>query len=389
MDDRIYCDNNATTRVAPKVLEAMLPFYGEHYGNASSVHAFGREAKAALDLARGHVASLIGAEPNEIVFVSGGTESDNLAIQGVIHSSPRPEKHIITSKIEHHAVWHSCRAMEKEGVRVTYLDIDSRGIVDPTDVEAAITPNTLLISIMLANNETGTLEPLEIISSIAQKKQIKVHTDAVQAIGKISVKVDTLGVDLLSLSGHKLHAPKGIGALYLRKGTRLSPLLHGGGHERNRRAGTENIAQIAGLGKACEMADQGLAQNAQFMRELRDSFEEQVFRLIPDVHRNGDPHLRLPNTSNLRFSGVDGEGLLINLDLAGVACSTGSACTSGSIDPSHVLSAMGLSRQEALGAVRFSFSKYNHPDEVRRLVKILAATIERLRGLRSLASTEA
>ncbi len=381
MNERIYFDNNATTPVAPEVVEAMLPYYEVHYGNASSIHWFGQQAKASLDQARQQVAATIGAEVNEIVFCSGGTEADNLALQGVVNSSSKSRKHIITSKIEHHAILHTCSFLEKQGVRITYVGVDSQGRVDPAEIEAAITPDTLLISIMQANNETGSIQPIREISDIAHRHSLYFHSDAIQALGKIPVHVDDLGVDLLSLSGHKIHAPKGIGGLFVRKGTRLKSILWGGGHERSRRAGTENIPHIVALGKACDLAGSRLKQNSAYLLGLRDSFEELVFQRIPGAHLNGPPEDRLPNTSNFHFDGVEGEGVLINLDISGVACSTGSACTSGSIEPSHVLAAMGLSRKEAFGAIRFSFSIYNKMEQIKPVVQILARTIERLRSL--------
>jgi cysteine desulfurase len=381
MDTRIYFDNNATTPIAPEVLEAMLPYYTRDFGNPSSVHWFGQQAKKALDQAREQVSALIGAEPNEIVFVGSGTESDNLALQGIVLASPRPVKHLITSNIEHHAILHTSKALEKNGVRATYVGANSRGLINPDEIEAAITPETILISIMLANNETGTLQPLSEIGKIARHHDICFHTDAVQAVGKIPVNVENLCLDLLSISGHKIHAPKGVGALYVRKGTRLSPIIHGGGHERSRRAGTENIPQIAGLGKACEMAGILLEQTSQSIRQLRDYFETEVLRRIPEVEMNGDAEKRLPNTSNLRFTEVEGEGMLINLDLAGIACSTGSACTSGSIDPSHVLSAMGIPREKAFGSIRFSFSRYNTLEEVDHALNLLPGIVERMQAL--------
>lgn len=381
MYERIYFDNNATTPVAPEVIEAMLPYYDVHYGNPSSIHWLGQQAKAALDLARQQVAATIGAEANEIVFCSGGTEADNLALQGVVNSSSKSRKHIITSRIEHHAILHTCIFLEKQGVRITYVGVDSKGRVDPAEIETAITSDTLLISIMQANNETGSIQPIREIADIAHRHSLYFHTDAVQALGKIPVHVNDLGVDLLSLSGHKFHAPKGIGGLFVRKGTRLKSILWGGGHERSRRAGTENIPHIVALGKACDLAGSRLKQNSAYLLELRDSFEKMVFQHIPGAHLNGPPEDRLPNTSNFRFDDVEGEGVLINLDISGVACSTGSACTSGSIEPSHVLAAMGLSRKEAFGAIRFSFSKYNKMEQIKPVVQILARIIERLRSL--------
>jgi cysteine desulfurase len=376
---RIYFDNNATTRVAPEVLEAMLPYYGETFGNPSSVHRFGQEAKAALDRARQQVADLIGAEPNEIVFTSGGTESDNLAIRGIIESSARAKKHMITTQIEHHAVLHTCQALQKIGVDVTYLRVDGKGRVDPLDVRKSIGPDTLLVSVMHSNNEIGTIQPLREIGEIASEHNIYFHTDAVQAAGKVSLDVNALGVDLLSLAGHKFHAPKGIGALYVRKGTRLHPLIFGGGHERSRRAGTENVPQIVGLGMAAELANTQLAELSQNMALLRDAFESMVMEKIPGVSVNGDPHQRTPNTSNLRFEDVESEAMVINLDLSGVACSTGSACSSGSIEPSHVLLALGFSPEEAFQSIRFSFSRYSTQEEVDEVIHLLPAMVRRLR----------
>jgi cysteine desulfurase len=376
---RIYFDNNATTRVAPEVLEAMLPYYREAYGNPSSVHRWGQEAKAALDRSRQQVAQLIQADPNEIVFTSGGTESDNLAIRGIIESSPRARKHMITTQIEHHAVLHTCQALQKNGVQVTYLKVDGKGRVDPQEVSRSIGPDTLLVSVMHSNNEIGTIQPLHDIAEIASEHNIYFHTDAVQAAGKVPLDVGELGVDLLSLAGHKFHAPKGIGALYVRKGTGLNPLIRGGGHERNRRAGTENVPQIVGLGMAAELAKTQLAELSQNMALLRDDFESKVMEKIPGVSVNGDPDQRTPNTSNLRFDDVESEAMVINLDLSGVACSTGSACSSGSIEPSHVLLALGFSPEEAFHSIRFSFSRYTTQEEVDEVVQLLPAMIRRLR----------
>jgi cysteine desulfurase len=383
MNSRIYLDNNATTPVAPEVVEAMLPFYQIHFGNPSSIHWFGQQAKAALDQARQRVANCLGAESNEIVFCSGGTEADNMALLGVVNSSRQSQKHIITSKIEHHAILHPCKFLEKQGVRITYVGVDSQGRVDPAEIEAAITPETLLISIMYANNESGTIQPIQKIAQIARQHKIIFHSDAVQALGKIPVKVDDLGVDLLSFSGHKIHAPKGIGGLFVRKGTSLKPVLFGGGHERSRRPGTENIPCVVALGKACEMVADRQLENTAYLLRLRNSFEELLFQRISGVSLNGHPEYRLPNTSNLRFEDVEGEGVIINLDIAGVAASSGSACTSGSIEPSHVLSAMGLSRNEAFGAIRFSFSIYNKLEEITQTVEILSRILNRMRSLAS------
>ena len=378
---KIYLDNNATTRVAPEVLEAMLPCYQDVYGNASSVHVFGQEAKGLLDNARLQVARLLGAEANEIVFTSGGTESDNLAIRGIVESAPGKDKHVITTLIEHHAVLHCCQALQKTGVKITYLPVDSEGRVDPAAVEKAITPETVLITVMHSNNEIGTTQPLREIGEIARRHDLYFHTDAVQAAGKVPLDVGNLSVDLLSIAGHKFHAPKGVGALYVRKGTRLRPLFFGGAHERNRRAGTENIAQIVGLGAAADLAMDGMEERIESIGELRNYFEGEVFNRIPGVHRNGSPETRLPNTANLRFDLAESEGLVINLDLAGVACSTGSACTSGSIEPSHVLLALGLCHDEAFNCVRFSLSRYSTREEIDIVLNLLPEVVERVRHM--------
>jgi cysteine desulfurase len=376
---RIYLDNNATTQVAPEVVQAILPCYQEAYGNASSVHWWGQEAKALMDKARQQVAALLSAEPNEIVFTSGGTESDNLAIRGVVDSAPGGGKHVITSQIEHHAVLHTCQVLQKMGVRVTYVSADSQGLVDPKDIEKAITPETVLISMMHSNNEIGTIQSIQEIGKIAQEHDIYFHTDAVQAAGKVPIDVEELGIDLLSIAGHKFHAPKGIGALYIRKDTRIRPLFYGGSHERNRRAGTENVPQIVGLGKAAELAMTALEDTAGRVRELRDYFETQILKSIPQTHVNGSQDRRIPNTSSLRFEQAESEGLVINLDLAGVACSTGSACASGSIEPSHVLTALGLSPTEAFSSIRFSLSRYTTREELDQVLKILPGIVQRLR----------
>lgn len=378
---KIYLDHNATTPLAPEALEAMLPYYRTSYGNPSSVHWLGRQAKAALDEARGQLAELIGAEENEIIFTSGGTESDNLALHGILATTSRDKKHIITSRIEHHAVLHTCQFLTAAGAGVSYIQVDSEGRIDPRALEEAITSGTALISIMLANNETGVLQSVAEIGEIARSRSILLHTDAIQAVGKIPIAVKSLNVDLLSISGHKFHAPKGVGALYVRKGIRLAPLLHGGGHERSRRAGTENVAQIAALGKAAQLARQWLAADPSELYRLRDYFESEVLRRIPEVSVNGSTRQRLPNTTNLRFNGVAAESLVINLDLAGVACSTGSACSSGSIEPSHVLSAMGLDWRQAASSVRFSLSRYTTREELDRVLEILPEIVQRMRAL--------
>ena len=380
---RIYLDNNATTRVDPQVLEVMLPYYGEVFGNPSSVHGFGQEAKAALDLARQQVAALLNAEPNEIVFTSGGTESDNLAIRGIIEATPGTSKHVITSKIEHHAVLHTCQNLEKAGIRVTYLPVNREGLVDPEEIIKAIRDDTLLISIMHANNEIGTLQPVREIGQIARKRDIYFHIDAVQAAGKLPVHSSDLDVNLISISAHKFHGPKGVGALYVKKGTRLRSLAFGGAHERNRRAGTENVAQIVGLGRASELALEGMDTQGGQTTQLRNWFEKEVLSNIPDTSVNGHAELRLSNTTNIRFAGAESEGLIINLDLAGVACSTGSACSSGAIEPSHVLTELGLPPEEAFECVRFSFSKDTTQEDLMEVLDLLPAMVDRQRSMSS------
>ena len=378
---RVYLDNNATTEVAPEVMGAMLPCYREFYGNASSVHWYGQEAKALMDKARQQVATLLNAEPNEIVFTSGGTESDNLAIRGIVDSVPGTGKHIITSQIEHHAVLHTGQMLQKLGIKVTYVPVDAEGLVDPAEIEKSITPETVLISIMHSNNEIGAIQPVQEIGAIARARDIYFHTDAVQAAGKVPLDVEQLGVDLLSIAGHKFHAPKGVGALYIKKGTKIRSLLYGGAHERNRRAGTENIPHIVGLGKASELAMTEMENNTGRILELRNYFEGEIFRRIPHTSLNGPRTRRIPNTANIRFEQVESEALLINLDLAGVACSTGSACTSGSIEPSHVLTALGLPPEQAFSSIRFSLSKFTTREEIEYVLNLLPEMVGRLREM--------
>lgn len=384
---KVYLDNSATTVTAPEVIEAMLPYFSDEMGNAQSVHSFGQRAKAAVEEARREVAALINAAASEIVFVSGGTEADNLALRGIAESHREHGQHIITTKIEHPAVLASCEALERSGFRVTYLPVSDRGLVNIADVREAITGDTILVSVMLANNETGTVQPIEEIAGVVAEaraqglEHLHLHTDAVQAAGKTSVDVKLLGVDLLSLSAHKIHGPKGVGALYVRKGTRLAKILYGGHHERDRRAGTENVPGIVGLGRAAGMAHVQLDERAARMRELRDYLERQLMTYLPGVRINGDVERRVPNISNLSFEGVDGESLLIALDLKGIAVSTGSACASGSLEPSHVLQALGLSREEVRGSLRVSLSAYTTRDEIDYAVSVLQETVLRLREM--------
>jgi len=378
---RVYMDHNATTPVHPEVLEAMMPFFRDHFGNASSIHWAGREVKKYLDDAREQVAGLMNADPDEIVFTGCGTESDNMAIKGAAFTHKDRGRHIITSKVEHHAVLHTCEFMEKTGYEITRLSVDREGMIDLEELRRAIRPDTVLISIMFANNETGTIFPVQEIGEIAREKGVLFHTDAVQAVGKIPIDLKKLPVDILSLSGHKLNTPKGIGAQFIRKGTRLSPLIHGGAQERNRRAGTENIPYIIGLGKACEIARRDFQKRHEKLRGLRDRLQEGILRTIPHVELNGHPAKRLPNTLNMSFLYVEGESLLLNLDLEGIAVASGSACTSGSLDPSHVLLAMGKSPLLAQSALRFSLGWTNNEEDVDYLLEVLPRVIDRLRAI--------
>ncbi|HST22258.1 MAG TPA: cysteine desulfurase NifS [Blastocatellia bacterium] len=384
---RVYLDNSATTAMAAEVIEAMLPCFDIEFGNAQSVHSFGQRAKSTVERARREVAALINAAPSEIVFVAGGTEADNFAIRGIAEAHRERGHHIITTKIEHPAVLATCEALEQNGFRVTYLPVTRGGLVNPDDVRAAISDDTILLSIMHANNETGTVQPVSEISEIVRearergRKHLRFHTDAVQSVGKIPVDVKRLGVDLLSMSAHKLHGPKGIGALYIRKSTRLAKLIYGGHHERDRRAGTENVPAIAGFGRAAELARINLDERMSRMRELRDYFEQQVALRIESVQVNGDSERRVPNISNLSFDKVDGESLLIALDLKGIAVSTGSACASGSLEPSHVLTALGLSREEVRGSLRVSLSAYTTREEIDYLIVALSESVARLRQM--------
>jgi cysteine desulfurase len=380
MKERIYLDNSATTRVDDVVVEAMLPCFRETFGNASSVHFRPGSEKPAWRLGRRSVAELLGADTREIVFTSGGTESDNAAIWGVFRSGYRPGNHIITTKIEHPAVLATCKALESAGAEVTYVPVNASGRVDPASIEAAVRETTLLISVMHANNETGVIQPIEEISAISRRHGILLHTDAVQSVGKIPVKVEDLGVDLLSLSGHKIHGPKGVGVLYIRKGTKLVPFMTGGSHERKRRAGTENVPAIAGLGAAARLARERLPEMQTRIGALRDRFERQILSRFTGTRVNGQAP-RLPNITNLSFEGVDGESAVIALDLEGVAVSTGSACTSGALDPSHVLMAMGLRPEVVQASLRFSLCYHSTDAEIDRAFQILETVVQRLRRL--------
>jgi cysteine desulfurase len=374
---RVYLDNNATTPVLPEVLDAMRPYFGEHFGNASSIHHHGQETRAAVERARESVAALLRGRASEIVFTSGGTEADNLAIFGMAHRGD----HVITSTIEHHAVLNACRHLEAQGCEVTYVPVDGRGLVDPADVKRAIRPNTKLITIMSANNETGVVQPVAGIGRIAAEADIYFHTDAVQAAGKIPINVDNIGCDLLTISGHKLHGPQGVGALYVRKGTKLEPMLYGGRHERSRRAGTENVPGIVGLGKAAELAIASFGRgDGEKMAAARDRLERELLE-IEATGLNGEAAPRVPNTTNVYFDGIEGEALVIALDLKGLAVSTGAACSSGAIEPSHVLIAMGLRPERAKASIRFSLGKQNTAEDVDFALGLIPETVDRLRQL--------
>jgi cysteine desulfurase len=378
---RVYLDYNATTPVAPEVLDAMLPFFTEGYGNASSIHSAGQNARAAVETARQSVAALIGAKPSEIVFTGGGTEADNLAVLGFVAAMRREKKHVICSAIEHHAVLNAVEALEKQGIEVTWLPVSSDGIVDPEDVRRAIRPETVLITVMHANNELGTIQPIAEIGRIAFEADVYFHTDAVQSIGKIPVDVNELKVDFLSLSAHKIYGPKGVGALYARENTPLEPILFGGTHERDRRPGTENVPGIVGFGKAAEIARGHLASDANRLAALRDTFEKGILSRVPESHVNGGRARRVANTSNITFPHAAGESLVIAFDLQGVQCSGGAACSSGAVLPSHVLRAIGLPHDEAKSTLRFSLGRLTTPEDIAYALEAIPAAVERLRRL--------
>ncbi|AEH61694.1 cysteine desulfurase NifS [Methanosalsum zhilinae DSM 4017] len=378
-------DHAATTGVDPQVLDAMLPYFTEKYGNPSSLHSFGTEAAEALENSRRILADSIGAKPEEIVFTSGGTESDNLAIKGIAYRNSEKGKHIITSQIEHPAVLNTCKYLEKKGFEITYVPVDEYGIIDMDELRNSLREDTILITVMHANNEIGTLEPISQISKIAKEKGIYLHTDAVQSVGKIPVNVDDLGVDMLSMSSHKIHGPKGVGALYIRKGTKLEPLLHGGGHERGLRSGTENIAGIVGFAEALSMAVENLDKNSKYILNLRNSLINKLEERIDDLYLNGHPTQCLPNIANIRFSFVEGESMVLMLDMEGVAVSTGSACSSKSLEASHVLKAIGLKPEDSHGSLRFSMGKNNTMEDVDFVVELLVDIVTKLRGMSPLA----
>jgi len=385
----IYMDNNATTPVRPAVLEAMLPFYKEHFGNPSSVHWAGRAVKGAIETAREQVAALINCSPAEIVFTSCGSEGDNFALKGTVDALKEKGNHIITTTVEHPAVLETCEYLEKNGCEVTYLPVDKDGMLDLAELEAAITDKTILISVMWANNETGNIFPIEEIGAIARKYKVRFHTDSVQAVGRIPVDVQQTNVDLAVISGHKLGAPKGVGALYIRRGTRMTQFMHGGHQERHRRAGTHNVAGIVGLGKACEIAGQNMEMDIPRVRKLRDKLEQGIMAAIPEVKLNGHPTRRLPNTLNVSFAYIEGESILLNFDMKGIAASSGSACTSGSLEPSHVMCAMCVDVVLAHSSTRFSLGADNTEDDVDFILQELPPIVQRLREMSPLFNNDA
>ena len=377
----IYMDHSATTYVRKEVVEAMAPYHAEHFGNPSSIYSIARESKKTIDAARVQVAQALGAEPDEIYFTSGGSESDNWAIKGVAFANRKKGNHIITSKIEHHAVLHTCEYLEKEGFTVTYLPVDQYGLVDPAELEKAITDKTILISIMYANNEIGTIEPIAELGAIARRHKVPFHTDAVQAVGNIPIDVKAQNIDLLSLSAHKFYGPKGTGVLYIRKGTRIDNLIHGGGQERRRRAGTENIAGIVGLGKAIELATADIEGHNTKIRALRDRLMSGILAKIPNSRLNGHPEKRLPGNINISFEFIEGESMLLWLDDEGICASTGSACTSGSLEPSHVLLATGLPVEISHGSLRLTLGNVNTDADVDFVLEVLPKVVTRLREM--------
>jgi cysteine desulfurase len=378
---RVFLDHAATTPTDPRVVKAMLPYFSDSFGNPSSIHSLGLETRTAVAEAREKVANLIGATSGEIIFTSGGTEADNLAIKGVAQANAQRGKHIVTTRIEHHAVEESCHYLEKQGFRVTLVGVDKDGMVDPKDMEKAVTPETILISVMHANNEVGTIQPIAEIGRMARQRGVYFHTDAVQTVGHIPAKVDELGVDLLAVSAHKLYGPKGIGVLYVRKGTRIVSFLHGGGQERGLRASTENVPGIVGLGRAAEIAQAEMDAESKHVTRLRDKLIEGLLERIPQVRLNGHPTQRLPNNVNISVASVEGESLAVSLDLEGIAVSTGSACNSEAMEPSHVLTAMGVPVELARGSVRFSLGKKNTDEEIDRVLEAFPRIVSRLRAV--------
>jgi cysteine desulfurase len=385
---RIYLDHAATTPTRPEVVQAMLPYFTNAFGNASSIYSYGREARGAVEEARTKVVELIGARSEEIIFTNGGTEADNYALKGVAYANEKKGNHIITTSIEHHAVMEVCKFLGRRGFKITYLPVDEYGLVDPDDVKRAITDKTILISVMHANNQVGTIEPVEEIGEIAREAGVCFHTDAVQTLGHIPVNVDKLKVDLLAISAHKLYGPKGVGVLYVRKGTKLVPLMHGGEQEKRRRAGTENVPAIVGLGKAVELAGQEMGKEVEQLAYLRDKLIKGLMEKIDHIRLNGHPTRRLPNNVNVSVDFVEGESLLLSLDLEGICASTGSACSSASLEPSHVLLALGLPAEQAHGSLRFTLGRENTETDVERVLEVLPGIVARLRAMSPLLRTQ-
>ncbi len=379
--NKVYFDNNATTPILDEVFDSMLPYLKEEWGNPSSIHWAGRCPKKGLDEAREKVAAFLNCSPVEIIFTSSGSESDNLAIKGVANSKKKKGNHIITTSVEHPAVLKTCKYLEKEGFEVTYLSVDSKGMIDLNELKESITEKTILITIMYANNETGVIFPIDKIGDIAKQHKITFHTDAVQAAGKMPLDTRTLNVDLLTISGHKLYAPKGVGALFVRRGTRLVPIIHGGHHERNRRGGTENVAGIVALGTACEVAARDMDKEVARLKEMTERLEKGVIDTIPNVQVNGGGSPRLPNTTNISFEFIEGESILLGLDMHSIAASSGSACTSGSLEPTHVLLAMGNTAELSHGSIRFSLGRTNTMKEIELLLEVLPPIVERMRSM--------
>jgi cysteine desulfurase len=384
----VYFDNSATSKVDPRVLETMVPFFLEKFGNASSLHSLGRDAAEAMEQARGQVANAISALPNEIIFNSGGTESDNMALRGFAFANKDKGKHIVTTRIEHHAILNTCEFLEREGFRVTYLPVNDFGLVELEDVKEAVTSDTLLVSVMAANNEIGTIEPIRAIAEIAHDKGAVFHTDAVQSITKVQTDVVKDHIDMLSMSGHKFHAPKGIGALYLKKGVKIRPLVYGGGQERGLRSATENIPGIVGIGKAIDLGTTEMERDIAKLTQMRDMLIRGVLTEIPDSYLNGHPTKRLCNNVHLRFKGVEGESLLLLLDQLGFCVSTGSACSSRTTGPSHVLSALGLKNEQMHGSLRASLSKFNTKDEVESFLEVIPTVVKKLRDMSPIYNTK-
>ena len=378
---RTYLDYAATTPTHPDVLKVMLPYFTEYFGNPSTIYSYGQEAKGAIEEARCKIAGLIGARDEEIVFTSGGAEANNFALKGTAFANENRRNHIITSSVEHHAVIETCKFLGERGFDITYLSVDEYGMVDPDDVRRAITDKTILISVMHANNEMGTIEPIAEIGKIAKEAGVYFHTDAVQTVGHVSVDVNELGVDLLSMSAHKIYGTKGVGALYIRKGTKMISFIHGGGQERRRRAGTENVPGIVGFGRAVELAWQEMNEEAERLTHLRDKFIKGLMEKIEHIHLNGHPIKRLPNNVNVSVDFVEGESMLLNLDLEGICASTGSACSSGGLEPSHVLLAMGLPAERAHGSLRFSLGKWTTEEEIKQVLDILPRIVAKLRAM--------